>query len=149
VSASISDHWADHQPKLQRVCEELTSRLRTLCRALEDQNYHFHHRFIESRIKDVIGVKRSLKVDACEPEEMLRLDDLVGARIVVPTASDVELIVSRILETKELAWAWKRADIDDTDTGYRGVHLKGLYPGPDFQVGCEIQVRTILTDAWS
>jgi len=46
-------------------------------------------------------------------------------------------------------YPWKRADIDDTDTGYRGVHLKGLYPGPDFQVGCEIQVRTILTDAWS
>jgi ppGpp synthetase/RelA/SpoT-type nucleotidyltranferase len=145
----ISDLWAEHQAGLERIRDELESRLKILCKNFESEQRQFSFRFIESRVKDVRGVKRALNGEECALTELLALDDIVGARIVVPTDSDVEAIVERIL-VQGPPWHWVREDKNDPVTGYRGVHLKGTSPAANSSpVGCEIQVRTILTDAWS
>jgi hypothetical protein len=42
-----------------------------------------------------------------------------------------------------------RQDINSEESGYRAIHIKGCYPMSFGNVGCEIQVRTMLQDAWA
>jgi ppGpp synthetase/RelA/SpoT-type nucleotidyltranferase len=81
-----------------------------------------------------------------------QITDKVGGRVVVALPSDVDVVASLVREVLIGAEVEdKRIHPPDT-LGYSGVHVTGVLPTsgiPDDLSLVEVQVRTIVQDAWS
>ena len=104
----------------------------------------------ESRIKNPTSLQRALDEAGLEAHGMWEIDDLVGARAVVLRLSDAKLVVEGIMSSEAFRLEDLSPDhIHDDQTGYRAKHVKGWMHVEDRRVGCEIQIRTELQDAWA
>ncbi len=87
----------------------------------------------------------------------IAINDLIGLRVIVPFLEDVDSIQDLIKEHFSIAEIeYKGADNSFREFGYSSVHiLVDLPPGiiensiPYVRKTCEIQLRTILQDAWA
>jgi len=122
---------------------------------------------IESRAKDYGSIERNYigkygaPTDRIDLNDFLRdANDLIGVRVVVYYNSDVDAIRDSLRE------AYPHAELEEKLTehdinrgarfGYRAVHLNFEYSDdrifrlfPRAKAGVEIQIRTILSDAWA
>jgi len=104
----------------------------------------------DSRSKKAISLKRALDEAGKTANQILEIDDLVGVRAVVLRLSDVERLSKAILNSSALKLIDPRPrKTQDKLTGYRALHIKGKFNDGSGEVGCEIQIRTELQDAWA
>lgn len=104
----------------------------------------------ESRTKDHVSVKRALDDNDLLADRITELDDLVGVRAVVLLKSDADDLATAIVDSSALKLEQvKRKPVHDKDTGYRAIHVKGRWPSDEGDIGCEIQIRTEVQDAWA
>lgn len=121
---------------------------------------------IEDRVKDFDSIRDNFVKERGVPKGNISLDeflvdtfDLLGVRVVVYRNQDVDAVVKTLLE--RLPGAIREEHLTERDVsrgarfGYRAVHLNfSLDPSLlmlpiDRRLNCEVQVRTILSDAWS
>lgn len=111
---------------------------------------------VASRTKDPDGFEEKTKRKGYT-EPLVQMEDLAGVRAIVYHPLDVAELDGRISRHFDLAGGDdKTAALGDASMGYGGVHLvvrlkKGMVPDCDRLVGlkCEVQIRTVLQDAWS
>lgn len=81
-----------------------------------------------------------------ELEELIT--DIVGVRVTVDYLTQAQQIKAWILSHN--MWAISKVDDSLRETGYRAIHIDLKVDTTHFSgVGCEVQVRTLLQDAWA
>lgn len=131
--------------------KELESRIEKIVRDIPS------HPTVKARIKDFASYFRKyfrlLKNDAGSAD----ITDLIGVRIVCPFMEDISVVENLIKENFEvLETERKGSNYSFKEFGYESLHL--LIKIPDFMIeewgdphctAAEIQIRTILQDAWA
>ncbi len=104
----------------------------------------------ESRVKDASGVARALKERGVAADQIWQIDDIVGTRAVVVLQRDATRLATALMDAEELRLVDRSLDtVHDPESGYRAIHIKGWLDDDVRRVGCEIQVRTELQDAFA
>jgi len=107
--------------------------------------------YIAGRVKSLPSlIKKACDRGISATEVFDRIHDVVGLRVVVNNATDVAPLIEELRANPR----FKIEEIEDHAQGpYRAVHLKvayGLRDGEDVSlVQMEIQIRTLLQDAWA
>lgn len=144
--AKVLGDWAT---RLERAEAYLLGYLDLACKRLLETAEDFHYRLVEARVKKPREVTRSLGEQGLSADDVLKVDDLIGGRVVVLSRSDIEILVDSIQHDEQCPLEdLERRDIDD-ESGYRATHIKGRIRSGDERFGCEIQIRTAIADAWA
>ena len=131
----------------QAVCKEIRGYVEQLCARLSREDFRF--RLAESRIKEPASVIRKLDRHNAGADQLHDVVvDLIGLRVVVYNLSDVEVFKKTISEDHSCPLAELRFEDVRRKSGYRALHINGR-TGDLQRIGCEIQVRTALQDAWA
>lgn len=144
--------------RLQAAADKLKDLVNDILRSYEQEEL-FRPRLVEVRVKEV----RSLYDRICDRSDLSheqafekgKVKDLIGARIVCHNLCDILPIYSK-LEThqklKLVNGAEKNLDeqvIRGDEFGYRGLHRRVIWKHGNKEFEGEIQIRTILQDAWA
>lgn len=129
------------------VRDQIKGYVEELCAKLSRDDFRF--RLMEPRIKDPPGVVRKLENKNAGVDQLYDVvTDLIGLRVVVYNRSDVEAFKKAISEDPNCPLADLKFEDVDRESGYRALHINGWAGSPQ-RMGCEIQVRTALQDAWA
>lgn len=159
--AKFENLYEQNYQDLAEARDALQSLLERTLKPLLEQKF-FRVRLLEARVKDRVSLFHKVRDDGVpiagnifEKPGLVR--DLIGARITCHNLGDIENIISCIEDSdtglrlirprggQEKRW------IEDgqPEFGYRGHHVdvQFAHAGAEFQA--ELQVRTILQDAWA
>lgn len=114
-----------------------------------------HEKWLEDQTDKHRGKPAYTKHETFEWDKyILKLGDIIGVRIVGLNLNDVVKIVRRILSSED--FTWQRSDIKNyyeeaKKSHYRSwqVPLKFHYKNTEKTVPVEIQVRSVLEEAWA
>jgi putative GTP pyrophosphokinase len=89
--------------------------------------------------------------------ELVKITDLIGIRVVCPFMEELSLVEDALKETFNVIEVERKgSEHTFREFGYQSIHLLAIIPGDIVEkygdAGCdvaEIQVRTILQDAWA
>jgi len=135
---------------LEQAARSLWLYLENTCAALGESAEDFRLRFVDqTRVKKFPSVVRAIEEQGLGPDEVARVDDLIGGRVVVVSPCDAKVLSDAIAD--DIACPLEQIAIDDVrdSSGYSGIHLKGTLVRSYGAFGCEIQIRTALQDAWA
>src|SRR5438067_7266221 len=122
---------------------------------------------IESRTKEFISIRDNYLDQYGVPSSLITLDeflrdatDLIGVRVVAYYNADVDNIRNTLTEIHPQASVEEKLTVHDINRGsrfgYRAVHVNFQFSEerlfrdqPRSSAGVEIQIRTILSDAWA
>jgi ppGpp synthetase/RelA/SpoT-type nucleotidyltranferase len=162
---SISDRIA-YQDLLQRKGEQYLRVLKTIRSLLENyQNYQAEGRRAIYRVasradnqgfgqefKKPKSVKEKIEQKKKDNKEysLKDLEDIIGLRIVCFYPSDIETVVQHIRQLNEQELLIIRDETKEYATGYRGHHfVVTLTDSALRDIKCEIQILTMLIEAWA
>jgi len=143
------------RPHLEALLGELEPRIRSVIEGagirpvMKSRVKSFDSAF-SKRLKLVEGAMR-------DGNASVRINDVVGVRVICPFMEDVkrvEAVLSSAFEIDEIER--KGSEHSFKEFGYESIHvlisipqdMRVRYPGIDVDV-CEVQVRTILQEAWA
>jgi len=150
----LGKHYLQHLDDLNVAKDQLVSLLRAIVSSIEDKTL-VRMRLSKPRIKSLASLRKKARREKWKDKEAItRCPDLIGARVVCNNVEDVyrfsELLRERLsadlqFEIQDYIKAPKRG-------GYRALHVNwwldaGRGIAPEL-VGCEVQIRTHLQDAW-
>ena len=136
---------------LERIETVLGGFVDQTCRqmSLERRAHDWYRVAGESRIKDAVGIARTLKERNASPDQIWEIDDIVGARVVVVLSSDIKPVADALMNSNSIVLRDMLPKPIDKESGYRALHIKGWLEDDARRIGCEIQIRTELQDAFS
>ena len=121
---------ANQYVRSEQVATRLSGRIKVIPRIIEKVDRYERH-----------------SVDSIETLEEL-VTDIVGVRVIVDYLYQVKQIQDFVLNHDR--WIVVKVDDSKRDNGYRAVHIDVKTDTTTFrQVKCEIQIRTLLQDAWA
>lgn len=107
---------------------------------------------MESRIKAVSSVSRRARERRWDPTRAAyKVDDMVGLRLVCNNLQDVERTAAAVrtaLEAEGLAVMTLDYVRRPKNDGYRAIHLYTRFKADGEAIGCEVQIRSLLQNAW-
>jgi len=114
-------------------------------------------RLDEQRVKPKASIERKAKQRRWTPAEMFeRCEDFLGMRMVCNNLQDAFRaadLVQQSLQAQGLKVERRDYIAKPVFTGYRAIHILTRYPVTvgkrSMNVGCEVQIRTLLQDAWA
>ena len=135
----------EYQQLLLGIVEELHGVLRSL-----PIKYQIKH-----RVKDFRGYFK--KLTARQQGETAPISDILGVRIICPFLEDLSLVETALLERFPIPEVHRKGEARSfQEFGYDSIHLlldleerPMAHPLPEVEHLCEIQLRTILQDAWA
>lgn len=116
---------------------------------------------ISERIKDIKSILGKLKkkgINFTLEEVDKNIHDVIGMRIVCLTMEDVKKVVELLIESLNKTPGFEIIDMKDyinspKKSGYRAFHIqlkfKILYCGEEYTLNAEIQVKTVIMNAWA
>ncbi len=150
TEARVASILGRHAQNLENAAARLRSYLEYTCRRLMESGDDFRYRFVdESRVKKPPEVTRALHEQRLPVDDVLIVDDLIGTRVVVVSPSDMRTLAGYIQNDAQCAVEGLEVIPITDDSGYRATHIKGRIKCGSTRVGCEIQIRTALADAWA
>jgi len=129
------------------ISDTISNRLRT-------EEVKFSSR---ARIKSLesLYAKRQKLVEA-DVNQNVKIGDLLGLRFIVPFLEDVEQVVEIIKESFVVADIERKSEaLSYREFAYDSVHMEVSLENPGIEMpdfcssSCEIQIRTILQEAWA
>jgi ppGpp synthetase/RelA/SpoT-type nucleotidyltranferase len=148
---SLTPTYEAHLPKLQRLVDEVRF---ALANALDHTDLKVS---ITSRVKTIDSfLEKVVRKQYANP--LREMTDMAGVRVVCQFTPDLTQVAAAL---NDLFMIQERVDktalLGSDRMGYFGTHfivqLGEKYRGPRyddiFQLNCEIQVKTILQDAWA
>lgn len=154
--AAFEHELAQRQQLFDRARSQLETRLKQLAEDMSKIR-NLRPRLVETRVKPVESLMEKALEHGWDAQEAFeRAGDLVGARIVCNNTVDVYRMKDCILECADFQLV--EGQVEDyvsqpKPSGYRGLHVQVRIPvpiGSGFeQVPCEVQIRTIMQDAWA
>ena len=154
----IELRYEAYRPAFNEILDKVTASLKKNLHLSSNPTYKNRIKSFNSYYKKILRQKAK---ESGESKELVTLTDMIGIRVICPFVEDlaeVEKQVSEIYDVKEIEK--KGADQSFREFGYESVHILIAIPSdcrpvehtevvlPENLV-CEIQVRTILQDAWA
>ncbi|MHA6197190.1 GTP pyrophosphokinase [Pseudomonas wadenswilerensis] len=149
---SIIKKFLDTRPEFEKLCTEVEYILNKKVTAAS-----IHTSFLGGRTKTLNSfIEKVQRKSYSDPFN--QLDDLAGVRVVCLYNNDVTTVVNIIRdEFKIIDEIDKLKELDNNKFGYIGHHLivklGNQYSGARYddlrELRCEIQVRTVVQDAWA
>ena len=149
----LQEEYEQHAVVLEKALHEVQRRIR---RTVELQGLRptmkYRIKSFDSFYEKLLRRSRDLA-----PGDEVEITDLLGVRVVCPFVEDISHAVDTVQEAFEVTEVEKKgADLATTEFGYSSVHLLTRLPGDicdSFHLSggwlCEVQLRTILQDAWA
>lgn len=108
--------------------------------------------YIDGRIKDAGSTIRKAYKKGIPAEKVFdEIEDILGIRVVLNNLKDVQALVEEIQSLADISVLEQEEHKDEQ--GYRALHLKATcsldYEGQIHKIIFEIQIRSILQDAWA
>ena len=137
--------------------KELVSKLEVLNKNYQDVNSYMLMEHIRSRLKTPESIKTKLINDGYEycPENLDKINDIAGVRIIVAFEEDIYTVKQLLLEKIPDIQLIKEKDYikNPKESGYVSYHLilgvpVALVEGVEY-VTVELQIRTLMMDAWA
>lgn len=140
----------------ETASQDLGRRIKAAFASLGDP-YLVRSQIVDKRIKEFSSIERKAKQNKWEiAEGIKRVNDLVGYRVVCNNLQDVDRAADLLQENlnKNSIKVSRRDYIKKpSPQGYRAIHLNIKLPikvaNDEMDVGCEVQIRTVLQDAWA
>lgn len=108
---------------------------------------------IDSRIKTAVSAEEKIKNSDEKFSELCDLQDIAGVRVICHCATDVDRFDSILSEGLNKKYTDIERQPRSGKSGYRGIHyiVKKEFEinGKKVNLLCEIQLRTVLQDAWA
>lgn len=148
-------------PYLGEVLENVKSKLDGILNLSSQPTYKRRVKSFKSYYKKILRLKPT---ELFEAKSLICLTDMMGIRVICAFLEDINLAVEQIKENFDVAEVeYKGADKSFAEFGYESVHVLVKIPQdclpereryPDLpplsdEAVCEIQIRTILQDAWA
>lgn len=145
-------------PILQSILSMMEQKLRTTIVLASKPTFKSRVKDFKSYYRKLLRIKPAVPVDGFLP----LLTDLMGIRIICPFLEGLSVAESQILQTFDVKEIERKgASLSFKEFGYESVHILVSIPdearslakeqGVDLPLDCvfEIQIRTILQDAWA
>lgn len=154
----IEARYESYRNVFDEILEKVEGSLKNNLHLFSNPTYKSRIKSFNSYYKKILRQKAK---ESSESNKLVTLTDMIGIRVICPFVEDlaeVEKQVSEIYDVKEIEK--KGAEQSFREFGYESVHILIAIPEdcrptvntdielPDNLV-CEIQVRTILQDAWA
>jgi len=147
---SLKQNYLASRPQLERQLQSLHRQLRDLLEKLgSPPNIKYRIKDFDAYYAKLISLKRSEQKNGL-------LSDLLGLRVICPFLEDLDAAERLIAENFEVVELERKGDRHSfREFGYDSVHLLILLDEseqedlPGTGPFCEIQLRTILQDAWA
>ncbi|MBQ0051077.1 MAG: tetratricopeptide repeat protein [Treponema sp.] len=153
---NIKATYESYKPVLSEIMQNIEAKLKSSINLASKPTYKSRVKSFNSYYRKVLRLKSK---EAGE-SNFVELTDMMGIRVIcafLEDLSEVERQVKELFEVREVEY--KGAQQNFREFGYESVHVlvaipKDCYPKnnelplPDSLV-CEIQIRTILQDAWA
>lgn len=148
----IARTYAEHEESWQRHLQTLGGELDALLR-----RKHMHAT-LKRRVKTLESLSEKRSYLGRDSDSDVEIKDLLGLRIVVPFQEEVEQVVALLHQHFNIGEIERKSEkLSFREFAYDSVHvelpLRGLQPALVLPPGCrevvEVQVRTILQDAWA
>lgn len=139
-------------PFLERSLQEIYHRLRSL---IDNRGLSVTLKYRIKRLNNYCEKLR--RISKLQGDDMLQITDLLGIRIICPFLEDLETVEQLIMSNFEILEMERKAEQHSfREFGYDSVHLlvRTDEPPDKFRLPhsspvCEIQLRTILQEAWA
>ncbi len=159
------EYWVENRAALQKAYEEKEETYNSLIlllvsRAEEIMDSSAHRAMVSGRVKKfdtfykkILDKSRTAVIK--NPFE--EIHDILGVRIVVPFIEDIRTAETRIRDAFDVSETkYKKQNLSLQEFGYDSTHLIVTVPEKfktaactKEDIHCEIQIRTILQDAWA
>ena len=153
----IQEIYDTYHPVFAEIMERIEGRLRQTIRLSSLPTYKSRIKSFKSYYRKVLRQKSS---EAETSKTLVTLTDMMGIRVICAFLEDIQLAVEQIkqhFDVREVEY--KGAEQNFREFGYESIHVLVAIPDdcrpercdvplPENLV-CEIQVRTILQDAWA
>ncbi|WP_191017048.1 RelA/SpoT domain-containing protein [Treponema zioleckii] len=153
---AIRETYESYKPVLQEIMEKVEDKLRKTIHLASNPTYKSRVKSFKSYYRKVLR----LKAEEAEKSNFVPLTDMMGIRVIcafLEDLSEVERQVKENFDVKEVEY--KGAQQSFREFGYESVHVLIAIPNDCFptvnvkplpeSIVCEIQIRTILQDAWA
>ena len=108
---------------------------------------------IDGRIKTLSSTENKIKMSGGKFLKLHDLQDIAGVRVICHCTGDLDRFDAILNEELKKKYLNAKRESRATKDGYRGVHYvvkKELnIDGKKIKIPCEIQLRTVLQDAWA
>ena len=137
------------------ACDIVEGEFRAFLHTRDSAELLWHRVRLEHRVKSCPSIMAKFRKNArLKWPEFDSLEDIAGVRVICPTAWHAEQLVNFLQESgaeRPLSGNIKRFDREPTPQGYRGIHaIRSVHlPGVSMVVTCEVQIRTLIQDAWA
>lgn len=155
----LEGEYEQHHPALEKALHELHRRIRRLVERNEMRaNIKYRIKTFDSFYEKVLRRARDRSADAAHGSaDELVISDLLGIRVVCPFMEEIAAIESMIRNEFDVIEVERKGDdLSYSEFGYSSVHLLVQLPRDirdSFHLSgrwvCEVQLRTILQDAWA
>ena len=159
---ALRETYEDYSGYFEKIIQNVIKILQTKVKLMSQPTYKSRVKSFESYYRKVLRLKQNEMVDT---NSLIYLTDMMGIRMICAFLEDINLAVEQlkeIFEVKEVEI--KGAEKKFSEFGYESVHVLIRIPEkcmPKFEgkfknlkkvsdeIVCEIQIRTILQDAWA
>ncbi len=153
---NIKATYESYRPVLSEIMENIENKLKSTLKLASNPTYKSRVKSFNSYYKKVLRLKSS----EAEKSNFVELTDMMGIRVICAFLEDLPEVENQIKENFDVREVeYKGADQNFREFGYESIHIlvgipddcypkKNSLPLPESLV-CEIQVRTILQDAWA
>ena len=155
----IKRNYDEYAPVLTVILGNIESFLKRNIHLTSNPSYKTRIKEFLSYYKKILRKKEKVQ-EASEQRGLVVLTDLIGVRVICPFVEDLVVVEEQVMgcfDVREIER--KGAEQSFKEFGYESVHiLVGIpdeclpencsLPIPD-ELVCEIQIRTILQDAWA
>jgi putative GTP pyrophosphokinase len=150
--AATKKLYAELRPDYELILQDLYQKLRSLA---EDEGISVSIKYRVKRFDNYC--EKLVRLSKLQGSDMLQITDLLGIRIVSPFLEDLEIIEQLIAQKFEILEMERKAEQHSfREFGYDSVHLlirtnplDHTEQLPHSCDVCEIQLRTILQEAWA
>lgn len=143
--------YNENRPAYEAVLQDVLEKLGEIKKSAE-KSARLRIAHIEGRIKTPHSIIRKA-VDRNIPASKIfrSIVDIIGVRIVVNNKSDVAAVIKELKKIPKLTLPKRKKHNDEG--GYRATHVQAVYEMTEnkarTEFPCEIQIRTVLEDAWA
>jgi ppGpp synthetase/RelA/SpoT-type nucleotidyltranferase len=108
---------------------------------------------ITGRVKTIASIIGKVSQDEGKFTKITNIQDISGTRVVCHCRSDLDRFDTILTEQLEITYPEIKRTAHTREDGYRGVHYvikkKFVFDRKEETFKCEVQLRTVLQDAWA
>ena len=154
----IQERYDSYRPVFMECLQKIEARLKDVLHLASNPTYKTRIKSFESYYKKILRQKAEASADSTE---LVTLTDMMGIRVICAFLADIENVVNQLEQNFDVREVERKGSQQSfREFGYESVHVlisipADCYPventSPELppDVVCEIQVRTILQDAWA